>query len=60
MGKVSPLALERIEKNHLSTDGLRSKDWSRFLSTGRSVLHFVFTVWTKRGRRRAQSGQADR
>ena len=37
VGKVNPLGLELIEKNHLSTDGLRSKDWSEFLPTGRSV-----------------------
>ncbi len=44
VGKVNPLALELIEKNHLSTDGLRSKDWSEFSQPGAPFLHFVFTV----------------
>ena len=33
-GNVSPFALELIEKNHLPTQGLRSKDWSEFARPG--------------------------
>lgn len=43
-GSVNPLALELIEKNRLSTAGLRSKDWSEFSRPGAPFLHFVFTV----------------
>jgi arsenate reductase len=43
-GTVNPLALELIEKNRLSTEGLRSKDWSEFAGSGAPFLHFVFTV----------------
>ena len=49
VGKVNPLALELIEKNHLSTDGLRSKDWSEFSQPGAPFLHFVFTVCDQAG-----------
>jgi arsenate reductase (thioredoxin) len=43
-GSVNPLALELIEKNRLSTQGLRSKDWNEFSRSGAPFLHFVFTV----------------
>jgi len=43
-GKVNPLALALLEKNHLPTQGLRSKDWSEFSQPGAPFLHFVFTV----------------
>ena len=43
-GSVNPLALEVIEKNHLSTQGLRSKDWNEFSQPSAPFLHFVFTV----------------
>jgi len=44
IGIVNPLALELIEQNGLSTQGLRSKDWSEFTRSGAPFLHFVFTV----------------
>lgn len=44
VGNVNPLALALIEKNRLSTTGLRSKDWSEFSQPGAPFLHFVFTV----------------
>ncbi len=43
-GNVNPLALELIEKNRLSTGGLRSKDWNEFSRPGAPFMHFVFTV----------------
>jgi arsenate reductase len=43
-GKVNPLALELLEKNHLPTQGLRSKDWNEFSRPGAPFMHFVFTV----------------
>jgi arsenate reductase (thioredoxin) len=43
-GKVSPVALELIEKNRLPTQGMRSKDWSEFARPGAPFMHFVFTV----------------
>jgi protein-tyrosine-phosphatase len=44
IGMVNPLALEILEKNRLSTHGLRSKDWSEFSRPGAPFLHFVFTL----------------
>ncbi len=43
-GSVNPLALELIERNRLSTQGLRSKDWNEFSRLGAPFMHFVFTV----------------
>jgi len=43
-GSVNVLALELLEKNHLPTSGLRSKDWSEFARSGAPFMHFVFTV----------------
>jgi arsenate reductase (thioredoxin) len=43
-GNVNPLALELIEKNRLSTVGLRSKDWNEFSRPGAPFMHFIFTV----------------
>jgi arsenate reductase (thioredoxin) len=43
-GTVNPLALELIEQNGLSTEGLHSKDWSEFTRAGVPFMHFVFTV----------------
>ena len=43
-GKVRPEALKQIELVHLSTDGLRSKDWAEFAQPGAPHLDFVFTV----------------
>ena len=44
IGIVNPLALELIEQNGLSTQGLRSKDWNEFARSGALFMHFVFTV----------------
>jgi arsenate reductase (thioredoxin) len=43
-GSVNPFALALIEKNRLSTAGLRSKDWNEFSRPGAPFMHFVFTV----------------
>jgi arsenate reductase (thioredoxin) len=43
-GKVNPFALEVLEKNRISTEGLRSKNWDEFARPGAPKLDFVFTV----------------
>ena len=43
-GKVNPLALEILERNHFSTQGLRSKAWDEFAVLGAPQMDFVFTV----------------
>ena len=43
-GKVRPEALKQLELAHLSTEGLRSKDWAEFAQPGAPRLDFVFTV----------------
>jgi len=43
-GRINPFALELLEKNRISTAGLRSKDWSEFSHPGAPLMHFVFTV----------------
>ncbi len=46
-GAVNPLALEILRRNHLPTDGLRSKSWDEFATPSAPPLHFVFTVCDK-------------
>jgi arsenate reductase len=43
-GRVNPLALATLERNHLPTAGARSKSWDEFATPGAPPLHFVFTV----------------
>lgn len=43
-GAVNPLALELLERNHLPTEGLRSKSWNEFAAIDAPVMGFVFTV----------------
>jgi len=43
-GSVNPFALELLEKNRLSTAGLRSKSWDEFAVPGAPQMDFVFTV----------------
>jgi protein-tyrosine-phosphatase len=43
-GTVNPFALELLAKNHLPTEGLRSKSWDEFAQPGAPALDFVFTV----------------
>lgn len=43
-GVVNPRALELLERNHFSTQGLRSKNWEEFAAPGAPVMDFVLTV----------------
>jgi protein-tyrosine-phosphatase len=43
-GKVNPFAIELLQKNRLSVEGLRSKSWDEFAKAGAPPLHYVFTV----------------
>ncbi len=43
-GRVNPFALELLQRQHLPTDGLRSKSWNEFATPGAPHLDFVFTV----------------
>jgi arsenate reductase len=43
-GRVRPEALRQLQLAKLSTDGLRSKDWSEFARVDAPKLDFVFTV----------------
>ena len=43
-GKVNRFALELLQKNRLSTEGVRSKSWDEFARPDAPKLDFVFTV----------------
>jgi protein-tyrosine-phosphatase len=43
-GRINPLALELLERNHLPTASLRSKSWDEFAAPGAPQLDFIFTV----------------
>jgi len=43
-GRVNPFTLELLEKNRISTEGIRSKDWGEFAQPGAPSMQFVFTV----------------
>ena len=43
-GAVHPLALDLLEKAHLDTSRLRSKNWDEFAKPGAPEMDFVFTV----------------
>ena len=43
-GSVNPFALELLQKNRISIEGLRSKSWDEFAALGAPRLHYVFTV----------------
>ena len=43
-GAVRPEALKQLESAHISTEGLRSKNWVEFTQPGAPELNFVFTV----------------
>jgi arsenate reductase (thioredoxin) len=43
-GRVHPIALATMERNHLPTQGARSKSWDEFAGPNAPRLHFVFTV----------------
>jgi arsenate reductase len=44
VGTVNPFALERLQKEGIPTDGLRSKSWDEFAQAGAPPLDFVITV----------------
>ncbi len=44
VGQVNPWALELLERQNFSTQGLRSKNWDEFAAEGAPPLDFVFTV----------------
>lgn len=46
-GRVHPLVLDLLERNHLPAHGLRSKSWDEFAASGAPALDFVFTVCDK-------------
>jgi arsenate reductase (thioredoxin) len=43
-GRVHPLALELLEHEGFTTEGLRSKSWDEFAAAGAPPLDFIFTV----------------
>jgi arsenate reductase len=43
-GRVNSFAIELLQKNGLTTDGLRSKRWDEFAQPGAPDLDFIFTV----------------
>ncbi len=43
-GVVNPFAIELLQRNHLNTEGLRSKSWDEFAQAGAPELDFVCTV----------------
>lgn len=43
-GKVNPHAIELLEKNRVSTRGLRSKAWDEFAEPGAPRMDFIITV----------------
>jgi protein-tyrosine-phosphatase len=43
-GRVHPIAFATLERNHLPTEGARSKGWDEFATPDAPPLHFVFTV----------------
>jgi protein-tyrosine-phosphatase len=43
-GAVHPLSLELLQRNQISTGGLRSKSWDEFARPQSPALDFVFTV----------------
>jgi arsenate reductase (thioredoxin) len=43
-GKLNPFALQLLERNGISTHGLRSKSWDEFALPGAPAIDFVITV----------------
>lgn len=43
-GRVNPGALEWLQQQGYSTEGLRSKSWDEFAAAGAPELDFIFTV----------------
>jgi protein-tyrosine-phosphatase len=43
-GRVNPLAVTTLQRNHLPTEQARSKNWDEFATPDAPPMHFVFTV----------------
>ncbi len=43
-GRVNPFALELLQKNRISVEGLRSKSWDEFAAPGAPQMDIVLTV----------------
>ena len=43
-GRVNPFAIDFLESNGFSTEGLRSKSWDEFAAPGAPVMDYVLTV----------------
>lgn len=43
-GAVHPLTIDTLRRARVPVDGLRSKPWEEFATTGAPVMDFVFTV----------------
>ncbi|NBS58261.1 MAG: arsenate reductase ArsC [Betaproteobacteria bacterium] len=43
-GRVNPYALELLQKNRISVEGLRSKSWDEFAAPGAPQMDIVLTV----------------
>ena len=43
-GKPNPFAIEVLDKNGISTDGVRSKSWDEFSGAGAPTIDIVITV----------------
>ena len=59
-GKVNPGALEWLQKQGYSTDGLRSKSWDEFAQPGAPEFDFIFTVCDNAAGEACRSGWARR
>ena len=46
-GSVNPYALELLQRNRISAEGLRSKSWDEFAQPEAPVMDFVLTVCDK-------------
>lgn len=44
VGRVNPFALELLQQQGLSIEGLRSKSWDEFAAPGAPEIDFIFTV----------------
>lgn len=43
-GRVNPFAVELLQQQGFSTEGLRSKSWDEFAAPGAPEIDFIFTV----------------
>src|SRR5512137_2675334 len=43
-GRVNPFALDKLQREGLSTQGLRSKSWDEFADPAAEPIDFIFTV----------------